>query len=255
MADTPSRQDRWRALQDSTPARVGLGRSGASLPTTVLLQLALAHARARDAVHAAFDAEALAQALSGAGLPSLIVQSRAADRQTYLRRPDLGARLGDASAAHLQAGAGCDVLFVIGDGLSPLAVHAHAAKLVAAVASAPDLAGLGLGPVVIARGARVALGDDIGQRLGAQLVVMLIGERPGMSTPDSLGVYVTHDPRIGRSDAERNCISNIHEHGLSIEAAGSRLTWLIRAALSRCLTGVALKDESAPSDTPSLVRG
>ena len=254
MADTPSRLDRWRALQDRTPARVGLGRTGASLPTSVLLELSLAHARARDAVHASFDIEGVRQALSDHALPSITVQSRAGDRQTYLRRPDLGMRLEPAAAERLQDEGGCDVVFVIGDGLSALAVHHHAVQLVATAVVAPAFAALKLAPVIIAQGARVALGDEIGQCLGARLVVMLIGERPGMSTPDSLGVYVTYDPRIGRSDAERNCISNIHERGLGIDAACGRLVWIVQQALLRQMTGVALKDESETSDGTMLAQ-
>ena len=211
-----------------------------------MLGFALAHARARDAVHAAFDAELIARGLAELGLETIEVASEATERALYLRRPDYGRRLSQASRTQLQRRAAepIDLALVVGDGLSAAAVHAHAVPLVAALLPHVRSLQLSLGPVVIARGARVALGDEIGELLRARLVAVLIGERPGLSSPDSLGAYLTFAPKRGRSDAERNCLSNIRTEGLSYELAAFKLAWLAREALRRTLTGVALKDES-----------
>jgi ethanolamine ammonia-lyase small subunit len=241
-----AKPDAWAALRAHTAARIALGRSGASLPTAELLRFGLAHAQARDAVHAAFDAAAVRAALAGAGVESIEVRSAATDRATYLRRPDLGRRLSAAGAACLaECGRGpCDVAVVIGDGLSAAAADAHAAPLVIALREALAASALSFAPVVLAHQARVALGDEIGQALGAGLVVMLLGERPGLSSPDSLGAYITFDPKVGCTDAQRNCVSNIRPAGLGIDAATRKIAWLILAARSRGATGLALKDES-----------
>jgi ethanolamine ammonia-lyase small subunit len=208
-------------LRDLTPARVALGRSGAGLPTDALLAFTLDHARARDAVHARFDTQGLLAGLRELGLSPLELRSRAQERGDYLRRPDLG-RMLDPQSQRLLAehrGEGCDVAIAIGDGLSPTAVNSHALALVRNLL--PRLAGAGIsaGHIAIASGARVALGDEIGELLAARMMVMLIGERPGLSAPDSLGVYLTFAPRVGCTDAERNCVSNIHAAGLQSEEA------------------------------------
>jgi len=241
-AVTPSPWDEWRSV---TPARLALGRAGAGLPTDEVLRFGWAHAMARDAVHAALDVPALASALAAQSWPAVTVRSRAPDRTAYLRRPDLGRRLAEADREGLRAGATapCDVSVVIGDGLSALAVARHAVPLLAALR--PQLAGLRFAPaVVIATQARVALADEVADLQNARLAIMLIGERPGLSSPDSLGVYLTHAPFTARSDAERNCISNIRPEGLGYAAAAFKLAWLARAALRRGLTGVELKDDS-----------
>jgi ethanolamine ammonia-lyase small subunit len=230
-------EDPWSRFRAATRARIGLGRSGDSLPTPALLDFQLAHARARDAVHGQVDFAALAEAI---GQPALRVDSAAASRESYLRRPDLGRRLDAASREKLKPGP-YDAVFIVADGLST-AVRRHAAPLLKLCL--PELTDWRIGPVILAAQARVALGDEIGQLTGAALSVMLIGERPGLSVADSLGVYLTWDPRGGRTDAERNCISNIHEHGLSYEAAAGRLLWLMRAARAGKLTGVGLKEEA-----------
>jgi ethanolamine ammonia-lyase small subunit len=235
-------------LRTFTPARVALGRSGASVPTKALLDFTLDHARARDAVHAAFDAPQLAADLRALGLAVTEVSSQAVDRRDYLRRPDLGRRLAPRSVEALgqAASAPCQLALVIGDGLSAAAVHAHALVLVRRLL--PLLAEgehVVLGHVVVASGARVALGDEIGAILGARMVVTLIGERPGLSAPDSLGAYLTFAPTPGRTDAERNCVSNIHHAGLSHDEAALKIAWLVREGLAREVSGVALKDESA----------
>jgi ethanolamine ammonia-lyase small subunit len=234
-------------LRTLTPARVALGRAGASLPTDALLAFTLDHARARDAVQAAFDPAGLVAGLGKLGLAALGVSSRAGDRQTYLKRPDLGRRLDAASAEILADAAGHSaypLVIVIGDGLSPKAVHAHALPVMRHLVAQLAAARIGIGPVVVASGARVALGDEIGATLSAQMVVVLIGERPGLSAPDSLGAYLTFAPKLGRTDADRNCVSNIHRAGLAHEEAAFKIAWLVREGLARKVTGVVLKDES-----------
>jgi ethanolamine ammonia-lyase small subunit len=243
-----ARGDPWAALAGLTPARVALGRAGASLPTREVLRLALDHARARDAVHLPFDSGNVASEIEALGFATLTVSSQAADRTTYLRRPDLGRRLADESRRRL-AEAGADwepVMVVVADGLSSAAIHAHAAAVITALATRLADVGLRRGPVVLARQARVAIGDEIGEIAGAQLVVLLVGERPGLSSPDSLGAYLTIAPRVGRTDAERNCVSNIRASGLPPAEAAHRIAWLAKEALRRGLTGVALKDDSPP---------
>lgn len=242
--DELSTTDRWQALRALTPARIGLGRSGNALPTAELLRFGLAHARARDAVHLALDGAQLARALEDAGYATVRVHSAAPDRRHYLLHPDLGRRLDEASRTRLlaQPGPGAELCIVIADGLSACAVHRHALALVQAFDAAGG-ARWARTAVVIAEQARVALGDEIGACLGARMVAVLIGERPGLSAPDSLGIYLTHQPRVGRTDAERNCISNIRPEGLPYEVAARSLTWLVQEGLRRGETGVALKDD------------
>lgn len=242
-------------LRDLTPARVGLGRAGASMPTQALLAFTLDHARARDAVHAAFDVPAIASGLGDLGLEACDVRSLAQDRKHYLARPDLGRKL-DSTSRHLLASrysGSCQLAIVVGDGLSPSAVNAHAIELVRRLMARLALDGIEIGHAVIASGARVALGDEIGALVGARMVVMLIGERPGLSAPDSLGAYITFAPQIGHIDAERNCVSNIHAAGLGYDEAAFRIAWLVHEGLTRGLTGVALKDESGGQMPQRLV--
>jgi ethanolamine ammonia-lyase small subunit len=241
-------------LRNLTPARVALGRAGASMPTEALLEFTLDHARARDAVHAAFDVAALISGLDELGLTAFDVCSRAGDRKDYLGRPDLGRTL-DPASQHLLAGrkgSSCQLAIVIGDGLSPPAVKAHAIEVVRSLIPRLAVDGIEIGHAVVARGARVALGDEIGAILGARMMVMLIGERPGLSAADSLGAYLTFAPRPGLTDAGRNCVSNIHGAGLGYEEAAFRIAWLIREGLARGITGVALKDESG-ARTPQRI--
>jgi ethanolamine ammonia-lyase small subunit len=236
----------WLQLRQFTPARVALGRAGASMPTGTLLDFELAHAKARDAVHAALNVEVLGKGLRALGWSSLHVQSAAQDRAEYLRRPDLGRRLGSGQQPSCVSSEP-ELLFVLADGLSALAVERHAIPLLAVMR--PWLEAWRVGPVIIAEQARVALGDEIGEILQADILAMMIGERPGLSAPDSLGVYVTYAPHVGRSDAERNCISNIRPEGLSYELAAARLLFLLQSARRLRLTGIGLKDESV---TPPL---
>jgi ethanolamine ammonia-lyase small subunit len=243
-------------LRALTPARVGLGRAGSGLPTEALLDFTLDHARARDAVHAAFDVARLNGSLRALGLATVQVSSCAPLRRDYLRRPDLG-RMLDAESRRLLAGRAherSDLVLVIADGLSPMAVNLHATSVTAELLPLLAQAGIEVGDVVIASGARVALGDEIGEILGARMAAVLIGERPGLSAPDSLGAYLTHDPKVGRLDAERNCVSNIHSSGLSSAEAAFKIAWLIREALARQISGVALKDESSEAMAARLAK-
>jgi len=235
--------DLWERLRCATPARIGLGRSGAGLPTPALNTLRVDAARARDAVHAPLDIGALQAELTE--FQTLSLCSAAPDRRVYLRRPDLGRQLAAGSRPRLVAAAPRpDLVFVICDGLSSTAVAMHAPPFLKQVVG--GLAGLRLGPVAIVREGRVAIGDEIGKRLGAEMVAVLIGERPGLTVADSMGVYLTHNPYPGRADSERNCLSNIHRNGgLSYEEAAAKLIWLINEARRRGLTGICLK-EAAP---------
>ncbi|CAD5374537.1 Ethanolamine ammonia-lyase light chain [Rubrivivax sp. A210] len=237
--------DPWAELARHTPARIALGRSGVALPTAAVLSFAAAHAQARDAVHVALDGAALRQALIDEGWDSIRVTSRAASRPEYLRRPDLGRRLADADALRLQAlaAAPVDLAVVLADGLSAIAVQNHGLPLLRELRQALGGA-LSWAPVVIATQARVALADEIGALLQARMSLILVGERPGLSSPDSLGAYLTFAPAVGRLDAQRNCVSNIRPAGLAMDRAAGRIAWLLREALRRRLSGVALKDES-----------
>jgi ethanolamine ammonia-lyase small subunit len=216
------------------------------MPTKAWLEFALDHARARDAVHAAFDVPAVISGLSDLGLDALDVSSRASSRKEYLGRPDLG-RMLDQESQHRLAGrqsGSCQLAIVVADGLSPTAVEAHAIELVRNLIPRLAVDGIEIGHAVVASLARVALGDEIGAILQAHMIAVLLGERPGLSASDSLGAYLTFAPRPGRTDAERNCVSNIHGAGLGYDEAALRIAWLIREGLARQVTGVALKDES-----------
>ena len=243
----PASDDPWSVLRSATRARVALGRAGDALPTARELEFRAAHAAARDAVHQPLDPDLVRAALDsalgstalGPALESLEVHSAAPDRATYLQRPDLGREL--AAGTSLPR-ADADLAVVIADGLSPRAVHEHAAGLTTALLD--RLAGWTLAPLVLAHQARVALGDAVGEALGVRAVVVLIGERPGLSSADSLGVYLTWAPRVGRADSERNCVSNVRPpHGLSYAQAADTVAALLGAARELGASGVVLKDE------------
>ena len=241
----PPAANRFAELARLTPARIALGRAGASLPMREVLRFGLAHAQARDAVHAPFRPEDVAAELAVLGLETLPVQSAAPTREDYLRRPDLGRSLSPESQIALTARRGTfDLAIVVADGLSSTAVHQNAAPLMAALLPFLQRQNLTLAPIVIAAQARVALGDEVAEALGARMVVVLIGERPGLSSPDSLGAYLTFGPKRGLTDAARNCISNIRPGGLGFQHAAFKLAWLIDQGFSRALTGVDLKDNS-----------
>jgi len=232
--------DPWAALRRHTPARISLGRAGTSLPTSEVLRFAAAHAAARDAVHLPLSVDTLLADLRARGFEPATATSRAGSRAEYLTRPDLGRQLAPASADALQADGECDLCIVLADGLSAIAAQRHAAPLLAALRDA----GVVARRLVVATQARVALGDAIGERVGAACVLVLIGERPGLSSPDSLGAYLTWAPQRGRIDSERNCVSNIRPEGLPIADAAGRIAWLVRESRRRRVTGIGLKDDS-----------
>ncbi|MBD1590040.1 ethanolamine ammonia-lyase subunit EutC [Pseudomonas typographi] len=246
---TPARPDPWQALRRLTPARIALGRAGTSLPTRAQLDFQYAHAQARDAVHLPLDTAKVGQALCAHGLEVFDLHSAAADRHSYLQRPDLGRKLDGASAERLDQWAvrhpqGYDLAVVIADGLSSLAIERHAPAMVERICAQSAAEGWRLAPISLVQQGRVALADEVGQRLKAQMVVMLIGERPGLSSPDSLGLYFTYAPRVGLTDAARNCISNVRLEGMSYAMASHTLLYLMREAWQRKLSGVNLKDEA-----------
>lgn len=233
--------DPLELLRASTRARVALGRAGDALPTSRLLELRAAHAAARDAVHSPLDVDAVAGRIGELGMRTLRAAGAPRNRAEYLARPDLGRRL--ASGVELPRGE-YDVVLVVADGLSPLAVHDHAAGLLAELVA--RLEGWRVAPVVVATQARVALGDEIATAVGARSVLVLIGERPGMSSVDSLGAYFTYDARRGRRDSERNCVSNIRPpHGTGYAAAATTLALLMSEANRLKLSGVTLKADPA----------
>lgn len=251
---SPATANPWQQLRQLTPARIALGRAGTSLPTAAQLDFQLAHAQARDAVHLPFDHTALREALHDRQLPTLLLHSAAADRHTYLQRPDLGRRLHEDAARLLddyaaEHGRGYDLAIVIADGLSSLAVHKHSLPFLDRLLEQVQAEGWSLAPVTLVEQGRVAVADEVGQRLGAKMTVILIGERPGLSSPDSLGLYFTYAPRVGLNDAYRNCISNVRLAGLSYGMATFRLMYLMREACRRQLSGVDLKDEA---EVPTL---
>lgn len=256
----PAGGDPWSGLRAYTPARIALGRAGTSLPTGPHLDFQLAHARARTAVHAVLDVDALLDRLAPLDLEMLVLASAAEGRAMYLQRPDLGRRLDDASRERLaghekpgqkadeKAGENADgapeVVFVIGDGLSARAIEENAPPFLDVMLPALRDAGWRIGPLAVVIGARVAIGDEIGAAMGAAMVVVLIGERPGLSSPDSLGLYLTANPRPGLTDEARNCVSNVRAAGLSHEGAAHKLLFLMTEARRRGISGVKLKDEA-----------
>jgi ethanolamine ammonia-lyase small subunit len=262
----------WQALRQFTSARIALGRSGVSLPTAVQLEFQLAHAAARDAVHLELDVESLRKAVDAEndGAPGpcpdhacITVASAAPDRQRYLQRPDLGRQLDAASRATLRNlqdlqrppvgdGGACKLAIVIADGLSALAIERHALPFLRALRQTLESKEWTLAPIVIVSQGRVAVGDDVGELLGADIVAVLIGERPGLSSPDSMGLYLTWAPRVGLTDESRNCISNIRPAGLSYEEAAFKLHYLMTQARQRRLSGVQLKDDTRGAEAMAI---
>jgi ethanolamine ammonia-lyase small subunit len=242
----------WTPMRALTAARIGLQRSGASLGTLPLLEFRMAHARARDAVHHELGALPGLEAL---GLPVVVVRSQAADRRSYLMRPDLGRALDGSAVPALAAHAGRhDLAIVVADGLSALAVERHAEPVLAALLPALRAAGWAMAPLVVAYQARVAVGDAVARTLGAGAVLVLIGERPGLSAPDSLGAYLTWAPAPGTTDADRNCVSNIRPDRLGYQDAAWRLVFLLDRMRAIRGSGVRLKDDSARPVISSSIR-
>lgn len=246
MADRrPAPPDMISKLRSATPARIFLPRAGSALTTRATLDFQLAHAEARDAVEERLDVETLNGELTSRGRATVRVRSAARDRRSFLLRPDLGRKLDDESRARLKSlSSDYDIAFVIAEGLSARAIARHAIPMLDRTLSCLDPTLWKIAPIIVAEQGRVALGDDIGEALGARLVAVLIGERPGLSSPDSLGVYLTFAPRIGRTDAERNCLSNIRPEGLAYDEAARKLLYLCNEARRRRLTGVELKEEA-----------
>ncbi|GGC70987.1 ethanolamine ammonia-lyase subunit EutC [Undibacterium terreum] len=256
----PVTRNPWDSLRRFTAARIALGRAGISLPSATQLDFQLAHAKARDAVHLALDIPSLQRDINASinsNSPCLVLHSAAADRGVYLQRPDLGRMLDSASrkilenAKSVSADRRYDVAFVIADGLSALAIAQHAAPLLHTVWERMAKENWSIAPVCIVQQGRVAIGDEVGELLGARMVVVLIGERPGLSSPDSMGLYLTWAPRNGLTDASRNCISNVRPEGLRYEDAADKLFYLMSQSFARQLSGVELKDDAA--DAPALL--
>jgi ethanolamine ammonia-lyase small subunit len=239
----------WCKLRRYTDARIGLGRAGISQTTNTHLQFQLDHANARDAIHIPLDTDLIVEDLLRLGISSVVLNSRAENRTVYLQRPDLGRRLDSISVETIkscktQLSDSVDAIIVIADGLSSTAVHRHSIKLAEKIRKGFVAQKMRVSPICIVDQGRVAIGDEIGQLFNAQLIVMIIGERPGLSAPDSLGIYYTFMPKLGLTDVNRNCISNVRPAGMSIEIATNKLFWLINESLKRRISGVNLKDES-----------
>lgn len=249
----PAVTNPWEFLRDYTTARIALGRAGSSLPTNRHLEFQLAHARARDAVQSELDMSAIERDIGARGHETIRLHSAASDRATYLQRPDLGRRLNETSRRLLEQnqGTGGAVSFIVADGLSALAVQRHAPPMLDAILSRLDPEEWNIAPISLVEQGRVAISDEIGALLGAELAVILVGERPGLSSPDSLGIYLTYGPKPGNTDAGRNCISNIRAAGLSYPEAAHHL---MTAARRLGLSGITLKDDSAALDQPGEMR-
>ncbi|HSI32079.1 MAG: ethanolamine ammonia-lyase subunit EutC [Phycisphaerae bacterium] len=239
--------DAWANLRPHTPARIALGRAGGSLPTREVLDFALAHALARDAVHEPFEPHRLKEALAPIDLPVFYMESAAGDRATYLRRPDLGRRLSDKAREALGKacadGPGFDLAIVLSDGLSALAAHRQIPPLLRHLLPLFGREGIRVAPLSIVPLARVAIEDEVGELMGARAALVLLGERPGLGSPDSLGAYLVFGPRVGNTDARRNCVSNIRPEGLAPEIAAEMISYLVVQSLRRQISGVGLKDE------------
>jgi ethanolamine ammonia-lyase small subunit len=254
MTDHPARpaiSDSWAALRRHTPARIAIGRAGFGLPAKAYLDFQAAHARARDAVQASLNVDELSKNIAGCGLRFIVVKSAAPDRQAFLKRPDLGRTLAADSAARLsEPMVAPDVAIVIGDGLSSVAVERNAVPVLNALCRKLRESGSVLAPIVIATQARVALADQIGELLQARLSIMMLGERPGLSAADSLGMYLTYQPRVGRLDSERNCISNIRAKGMTAEDAAAHAFDLVQSMFARGASGVPLAVKRARKAQP-----
>jgi len=248
--------DSWQRLQGLTSARIALGRSGGSLPTHEWLDFKLSHARARDAVHCDFDFGRVENDIANLGLKTVVVDSGAGNRMTYLQRPDLGRLLSaDSTRVLREFNCQCDLVVIVSDGLSALAVHTQVAPLLANLIPKLEKQQWTLGPIVIARYGRVALQDEIGKSIGAKIALILIGERPGLGSPDGLGAYLVYGPKPGNTDANRNCVSNIRPEGLNHQNAADTIYYLLKESRARNISGVALKDTRRMLEGPRVFEG
>lgn len=249
MASQRVTRDGWDFLRRYTSARIAIGRCGGSLPTVQWLDFKLAHARAKDAVHCPFDPAHLADTIQAGGTETVLVKTLATDRMTYLQRPDLGRRLDDESTNRLcQRADDFDLAIILSDGLSALAVERQTLPLLEWLLPKLRSRNWKCAPIIIAPFARVPLEDEVGALLNARIAMILLGERPGLGSPDSLGAYLVFGPRRGKTDAERNCVSNIRPEGLDPRAAAETLYYLLEQARMRGLSGIRLKDERTVDD-------
>lgn len=244
MSDSPTHQeDFWRSLRKHTAARIALGKAGSSITTEELLKFQQAHALARDAVHTPLNEKELLEALQPLQQEIITLHTQAEDRQTYLLRPDWGKKLSDVSRKDLQSsGVASELCLIIGDGLSAQAIHRHIPPLFNILIPKLIDLNISLAPISIVRHARVAVSDEIGAMMKSKMSVIFIGERPGLSAADSLGIYLTYDPVKGNTDEKRNCISNVRPEGMPYVVAAEKLTYLIQESFRRKLSGVKLKD-------------
>lgn len=244
-------EDPWSNLRTFTDARIGLGRAGGSIPLHEVLNFRLAHAQARDAVHTPIDFSKIQRELARENISSHVLQSRAEDRNTYLTRPDLGRRLSAASWDVLEGQKkNWDIAVVLCDGLSSKAIHENGSLFLCAFTEKLQYTQYTMAPVQMVTNGRVAVGDEIGECLRARMVVVLIGERPGLSSPNSMGIYLTMAPTVGTTDESRNCISNVRHGGLSIEGGVQKLSYLMDKAFEEKRTGVLLKDDMPKNYLP-----
>jgi ethanolamine ammonia-lyase small subunit len=249
----PEAPDPWEDLRQFTSARIAIGRSGGSQRTSSLLDFRLSHARARDAVMMEFDAADLDASLKNAGLETMHLASTARDRRDFLLRPDHGRTLAESSRELLTSWKGAtppDLVPIVSDGLSAVAAVRHAAAVLIPLIASLKASGWHISPVMIVPFARVKLQDEIGAALGARFSLMLLGERPGLGSPDSLGAYFTHRPGADKSDADRNCVSNIRKEGLEPSLAARKIEWLLKESARSGLSGVELKDSEPTSRLP-----
>lgn len=248
MSDSPTitpGNDPWSALKKFTAARIALGRTGVSIPVRENLKFKLAHAFARDAVHTNLDMDSLVKSMNGLQFPFVLLHSKATDRAQYLQRPDLGRQLNNESFSTLSQQSGSyDICISMADGLSAMAINEHAVPLLSLLIPRFIAGGFSIAPICIIEQGRVAISDETGSALGAKLSVILIGERPGLSSPDSLGVYLTYHPLVGNTDHQRNCISNIGPRGLAFEEAAEKIYYLVSESIRLKLSGTELKDLS-----------
>lgn len=251
-----SKQDVWTELKKYTQARIGQGRVGCSLPTKQQLQFNLDHAMARDAVNTPLEMHEIEQQLNKMGLTCVVLHSKAENRTHYLQRPDLGRTLSSASINKLKQvekpSQGYDIALVLVDGLSSTGVQQHGALLCQTIVDKLTSQSLSVSRICLVAQGRVAIGDEIGFLLNANSTVLIVGERPGLSSPDSLGIYYTYHPQPGLNDASRNCISNVRPAGLSIADASEKLVWLVNQSFKRKLSGVNLKDNSKSNESSYL---
>jgi ethanolamine ammonia-lyase small subunit len=243
----PVTKDAWSSLRNFTPARIALGRSGISVPSQEVLRFKMDHAYARDAVFSLMDVDTLLSQLQLFNLPIYVLKSKAADKHTYLKRPDLGRKLHQDSMNRLNNlnDISYDVCITITDGLSAIAINNHCMHVLSLLIPLLVNANINTAPLCVVKHGRVAIADETSSLLKAKLALLFVGERPGLSAHDSMGVYLTYNPRPGLTDESRNCISNIRPEGLQYQPAADKIFYLIRESLRLQLSGIWLKENNA----------